>query len=53
MKPCEVEEDPAFWPYFSTTFWAYAILAVPILLLPTALGRRDDLALCRSTTSGY
>jgi len=20
VKPCEVEEDPAFWPYFSTTF---------------------------------
>jgi hypothetical protein len=29
------------WTWFATA-WTYAILAVPILLLPAALGRRDD-----------
>jgi hypothetical protein len=32
------------WTWFATA-WTYAILAVPILLLPAALGRRDDAAL--------
>ena len=32
------------WTWFATG-WTYAILPVPILLLPAALGRRDDLAL--------
>jgi Domain of unknown function (DUF4386) len=29
------------WTWFATG-WTYALLAVPILLLPSALGRRDD-----------
>jgi hypothetical protein len=29
------------WTWFATA-WTYAILAVPILLLPAVLGRRDD-----------
>jgi hypothetical protein len=32
------------WTWFAAA-WAYAILAVPILLLPAVLGRREDLAL--------
>jgi hypothetical protein len=32
------------WTWFATA-WTYAILAVPILLLPAVLGRRDDPAL--------
>lgn len=32
------------WTWFATA-WTYAILAVPILLLPAALGRRGDAAL--------
>ncbi len=39
------------WTWFATG-WAYAILAVPILLLPAALGRRDDLALRVATYAG-
>ena len=39
------------WTWFATG-WAYAILAVPILLLPAALGRRDDLALGVATYVG-
>jgi hypothetical protein len=34
------------------TAWTYAILAVPILLLPAALGRRDDPALRVATYVG-
>ena len=34
------------WTWFATA-WTYAILAVPILLLPTVLGRRDDRTLGR------
>ena len=34
------------------TAWTYAILAVPILLLPTVLGRRGDPALRVATTVG-
>lgn len=32
------------WTWFATA-WTYAILAIPILMLPTVLGRRDDLLL--------
>ena len=39
------------WTWFGTA-WTYAILAVPILLLPTALGRRDDSALWVATFAG-
>ena len=39
------------WTWFATA-WTYAILAVPILLLPAALGRRDDLALRVATYAG-
>ena len=39
------------WIWFSTA-WTYAILAVPILLLPAALGRRDDAALWVATFAG-
>ena len=39
------------WTWFATA-WTYAILAVPILLLPTALGRRDDPALRVATFAG-
>jgi len=39
------------WTWFATA-WTYAILAVPILLLPAALQRRDDLALKVATYVG-
>lgn len=39
------------WTWFATA-WTYAILAVPILLLPSALGRRDDQALRVATYLG-
>jgi hypothetical protein len=39
------------WTWFATA-WTYAILAVPILLLPTAIGRRDDPALRAATFVG-
>jgi len=39
------------WTWFATA-WTYAILLVPILLLPTALGRRDDPALRAATFVG-
>jgi len=39
------------WTWFSTA-WTYAILLVPILLLPAALGRRDDIALWVATFAG-
>jgi hypothetical protein len=39
------------WIWFATA-WTYAILAVPILLLPAALGRRDDAALWVATFAG-
>jgi Domain of unknown function (DUF4386) len=39
------------WTWFATA-WTYAILAVPILLLPTVLGRRDDAALWVATFAG-
>jgi Domain of unknown function (DUF4386) len=39
------------WTWFATA-WTYAILALPILLLPAALGRRDDPALRAATYLG-
>ncbi|MFI5898461.1 DUF4386 domain-containing protein [Actinoplanes sp. NPDC051513] len=39
------------WTWFATA-WTYAILIVPILLLPAALGRRDDPALRTATYLG-
>src|SRR5215218_6395381 len=39
------------WIWFATA-WTYAILAVPILLLPTVLGRREDAALGVATFAG-
>jgi hypothetical protein len=39
------------WTWFATA-WTYAILAVPILLLPTVLGRRDDPVLRAATYVG-
>jgi hypothetical protein len=39
------------WTWFATA-WTYAILTVPILLLPAALGRRDDAALWVATFAG-
>src|SRR5918997_432978 len=39
------------WTWFATA-WAYAILLVPILLLPTALGRRSDPVLREDTYVG-
>jgi hypothetical protein len=39
------------WTWFATA-WSYAILAVPILLLPSQLGRRDDPALRAATFMG-
>jgi Domain of unknown function (DUF4386) len=39
------------WTWFATA-WTYAILMVPILLLPIALGRRDDAALWVASFAG-
>jgi Domain of unknown function (DUF4386) len=39
------------WTWFATA-WTYAILVVPILLLPAVLGRRDDPALHAATFVG-
>ena len=39
------------WTWFATA-WTYAIIAVPILLLPAALGRRDDPVLRAATYVG-
>jgi Domain of unknown function (DUF4386) len=39
------------WTWF-TTGWTYALLAVPILLLPAVLGRRDDPVLRAATAVG-
>jgi hypothetical protein len=39
------------WTWFATA-WTYAILLVPILLLPTALGRRGDPVLRVATSVG-
>ncbi|MCW2959806.1 MAG: hypothetical protein JWM25_365 [Thermoleophilia bacterium] len=39
------------WTWFATA-WTYAILAIPMLLLPRALRRRDDPALMVATAVG-
>ncbi len=39
------------WTWFATA-WTYAVLLVPILLLPTVLGRRSDPALRAATYVG-
>src|SRR5689334_25170348 len=39
------------WTWLATA-WTYAILAVPILLLPTVLGRREDPVLRVTTAVG-
>lgn len=39
------------WTWFATA-WTYAILAVPILMLPKVLGRRDDMLLRIATFIG-
>jgi hypothetical protein len=39
------------WIWFATA-WTYGVLLVPILLLPMALGRRDDAALWVATFAG-
>ena len=39
------------WTWFATA-WTYGILVVPILLLPAALGRRDDAALWVASFAG-
>src|SRR4051795_3570830 len=39
------------WTWFATA-WTYAVLAVPILLLPAVLGRRDDPVLRAATAVG-
>ena len=39
------------WTWFATA-WSYAILLVPILLLPSVLGRRDDPVLRAATYAG-
>jgi hypothetical protein len=39
------------WIWFATA-WTYGLLLVPILLLPIALGRRDDAALWVGTAAG-
>jgi Domain of unknown function (DUF4386) len=39
------------WTWFATA-WTYAILAVPILLLPAVLGRRNDAVLRAATVVG-
>ena len=39
------------WTWFATA-WTYAILLVPILLLPSVLGRRDDPVLRAATYAG-
>ena len=39
------------WTWFATG-WTYALLAVPILLLPAVLGRRNDPVLRAATVVG-
>jgi Domain of unknown function (DUF4386) len=43
--------SPLVWTWFATG-WSCAVLAVPVLLLPAALGRRDDPALRVATALG-
>jgi hypothetical protein len=39
------------WTWFATA-WTYGLLAVPILLLPSVLGRRDDAVMRVATAAG-
>ena len=39
------------WTWFAVA-WTYGVLAVPVLLLPAALGRKDDVALRAATAIG-
>jgi hypothetical protein len=43
--------DALVWTWFAVA-WTYAILAVPMLLLPAVLGRREDPVLRAATTVG-
>jgi Domain of unknown function (DUF4386) len=43
--------DALVWTWFAVA-WTYAVVAVPMLLLPAALGRRDDPVLRAATTVG-
>jgi hypothetical protein len=43
--------DGLIWTWFATA-WTYAILAVPLLLLPRVLGRSDDAVLRVATVVG-
>jgi hypothetical protein len=43
--------DTLIWTWFATA-WTYAILAVPLLLLPRVLGLRDNAALRVATSVG-
>src|SRR4051794_1612369 len=52
VLPAFVDGGPGLgWPWFATA-WTYAILLVPILLLPAVLGRRRDQALRVATYVG-
>jgi hypothetical protein len=52
VLPAFVAGGPSLvWTWFATA-WTYAILAVPILVLPAVLGRRDDPALRAATYIG-
>jgi hypothetical protein len=53
VLPAFVDGGPSLvWTWFAVA-WTYAILAVPMLLLPAALGRRGDAALRAATTIGF
>jgi hypothetical protein len=52
VLPAFADGGPSLvWTWFATA-WTYGLLAVPILLLPYALGRRDDAALRVATAVG-
>ena len=52
VLPAFVAGGPGLvWTWFATA-WTYAILVVPILLLPAVLGRRDDPVLRAATAVG-
>src|SRR4051794_22152164 len=52
VLPAVVAGGPGLvWTWFATA-WTYAILAVPILLLPAVLGRRNDPVLRAATAIG-
>ena len=52
VLPAFVAGGPGMvWTWFATG-WTYALLAIPILLLPAVLGRRDDPVLRAATAAG-